>query len=239
MKDDLGDRMKAYEDVNRHYLTRRMPCIIRCDGKSFHTLTADLKKPFDDGFMDTMCHTAKFLCENIQNAKMAYVQSDEISILLTDYARFNTNAWFDNNLQKMVSVSAALATLTFNKKIIEHYPNKFGVFDARAFVLPKEEVNNYFLWRQNDATRNSLQMLARSHFSSKSLYGLNGGQIQDKLILEKNINWNDTPIHKKRGSCIRRITLDNNTNIWTIVLDPPKFSQDKDYVNCLLVQEEE
>src|SRR6478752_2629397 len=133
MLDNLGDRMKNnYEDISRIVLPRRMPMIIRVDGKAFHTLTANMKRPWDDGMIDAMCHTAKYLCENVQNAKMAYVQSDEISVLLTDYDRFATEAWFDRNLQKMVSVSAAFATLAFNKKIIEYYPEKSGVFDSRA-----------------------------------------------------------------------------------------------------------
>lgn len=232
--DDLGDRMKTYENASRHYLTRRMPCILRCDGKAFHTLTANMKKPWDDGMIDAMCHTAKYLCENIQNAKLAYVQSDEISVLLTDYDRLNTEAWFDKNLQKMVSVSAALATLSFNRKIVEHYPDKSGVFDSRAFVIPKEDVCNYFLWRQNDATRNSVQMLARANFSHRELHGLNNSELQDKLMLEKGINWNDVATHKKRGACVRKI--DGN---WGIDFEPPVFSRERAYINNLLVAEEE
>src|SRR5689334_8003874 len=106
--DSLGDRMKKnYEDISRVFLPRRMPLIIRLDGKAFHTLTADMKKPWDDGMIHSMLTTAITLCENIQNTKLAYVQSDEISLLLTDYDYFNTEAWFDRNLQKMVSVSAS------------------------------------------------------------------------------------------------------------------------------------
>lgn len=241
--DDLGDRMKTYEDASRYYMTRRMPMIIRVDGKAFHTLTADMNRPWDNGMIDAMCYTAKYLCENIQNAKMAYVQSDEISVLLTDYDRFNTEAWFDKNLQKMVSVSAAFATLAFNKIIVKYYPDKSGVFDSRAFVIPKEEVNNYFIWRQNDATRNSVQMLARAHFSHKQLHGLNNSELQDKLMLEKNINWNDTATHKKRGACIRRVKIDRVdggafVDKWQIDLEPPRFSQFREYINDLLIPEE-
>lgn len=244
MFDDLGDRMKNnYENISRVLLPRRMPMIVRVDGKAFHTLTADMKRPWDDGMIDAMAYTAKFLCENIQNAKMAYVQSDEISVLLTDYDRLATEAWFDRNLQKMVSVSAAFATLAFNKRIIKYYPDKFGVFDSRAFVIPKEEVNNYFIWRQNDATRNSVQMLARAHFSHKQLHGLNNSEVQDKLMLEKGINWNDTAVHKKRGACIRRVKVEDSRlghdYEWSVDLEPPRFSQERAYVNDLLVAEEE
>jgi len=241
MFDDLGDRMKNnYENISRSFLPRRIPMIIRVDGKAFHTLTDNMKRPWDDGMIDTMLYTAKYLCENIQNVKLAYVQSDEISLLLTDYDRLATEAWFGRNLQKMVSVSAAFATLAFNKKIVEYYPNKSGVFDSRAFVIPKEEVCNYFLWRQNDASRNSVQMLARAYFSDKQLQNLNNGQVQDKLMLEKNVNWNDTPTHKKRGACVRKAEpIYTNDDRWKIDLEPPIFSKDRSYINNLLIQVEE
>jgi tRNA(His) guanylyltransferase len=236
MFDDLGDRMKNnYENISRSFLPRRMPMIIRVDGKAFHTLTHDMKIPWDDGMIDSMLFTAKYLCEHVQNVKLAYVQSDEISLLLTDYDRLATEAWFNRNLQKMVSVSAAFATLAFNKQIAKYYPEKSGVFDSRAFVIPKEEVCNYFLWRQNDASRNSVQMLARAYFSHKQLENLNNSQIQDRLMLEKGVNWNDVPTHKKRGACVRTVSDGG----WQIDLEPPFFSKDRGYINNLLVAEEE
>lgn len=248
-KDDMGDRFKGYEDVNRIHLTRRMPCIIRVDGRAFHTLTADMVRPWDSGMIAAMTRTALYLCENIQNARLAYVQSDEISILLTDYARLNTEAWFDKNLQKMVSISAAMATLAFNKEIREYYPRKEGMFDSRAFCVPREDVNNYFYWRQKDATRNSVQMLARTHFSHKSLHGLNNSQLQEKLHAEKGIIWNDTPTHKKRGACVRKMgdyvnasETQGNLTVpirWGIDYKIPQFNQYPTYVNSLLLSEDE
>jgi len=117
--DSLGDRMKGYENIERRYLTRRMPAIIRVDGKAFHTFTRGFQKPFDMILMQAMWDTAKYLCENIMGCKIAYVQSDEISLLLTDYDDIRTQAWFDKNIQKMVSVSASMATLGFNKTFAE------------------------------------------------------------------------------------------------------------------------
>lgn len=115
-KTSLGDRMKNnYENVNRFYLTRRIPVIIRMDMKAGHTFTRGMKKPFDDIFVKTMQETMKYLCENIQGCVLGYTQSDEISLVLTDYAELTTDAWFGNNLQKMCSVSASMATLKFNK----------------------------------------------------------------------------------------------------------------------------
>jgi len=114
-RDSLGDRMKDnYENVERRYLTKRMPSVLRIDGKSFHTFAKDFKKPFDTVFVDSMWDTAKYLCENVIGCKLAYVQSDEISLLLIDYDTLDTKAWFDKNVLKMVSVSASMATMAFN-----------------------------------------------------------------------------------------------------------------------------
>lgn len=209
-KTSLGDRMKKnYENVNRVYLTRRMPLIIRVDGKAFHTLTKKLDKPFDVNFKDCMMGTAKYLVENIMGAKMAYVQSDEISVLITDYDDLTTEAWFDKNLQKIVSVSASMSTMRFNQLYNELIPKEkrikeYGLFDSRAFIIPKEEVINYFIFRMNDATRNSIQGLGQAFFSHKQLQRNSCSEIQDMLMLEKGINWNDTPTYFKRGGCVYR-----------------------------------
>ena len=86
-KTTIGNRMKNnYENITRYYLTRRMPVIIRIDGKAFHTFTRGFKKPFDDVLVKTMQDTMKYLCENIQGCVLGYTQSDEISLVLTDYA---------------------------------------------------------------------------------------------------------------------------------------------------------
>lgn len=153
-KDDLGDRMKGYENAYRIKLPQRLPVVLRIDGKAFHTFTKGMKKPFDEGLSNAMWETTKFLCKNIQGAKIGYTQSDEITILLTNYEKLTTDAWFDNNLQKMCSVAASMATAKFNEEIHKVYPEKeFAMFDARAWVLPHNEVNNCFLWRQQDATK--------------------------------------------------------------------------------------
>ena len=219
-KTSLGDRMKNnYENVNRFYLTRRMPVIIRMDMKAGHTFTRGMKKPFDDIFVKTMQETMKYLCENIQGCVLGYTQSDEISLVLTDYAELTTDAWFGNNLQKMCSVSASMATLAFNKafndnivgyidshfdadcdvakdlaeytKILINARNKGAMFDSRVFTIPKEEVCNYFIWRQQDATRNSIQSVGQANFSQKELHGKSCSNIQDMLMTQKGINWND------------------------------------------------
>jgi len=155
--DSLGTRMKEYENVNRGYLIRRMPMIIRLDGKAFHTLTKKMDKPYDIKFKSLMVQTAKYLLEEIAGAKLAYVQSDEISLLITDYDKINTDAWFDKGIQKIVSISASMATQFFNSSYREMISEDkivvpYGLFDSRCFILPKDEVTNYFIWRQQDAT---------------------------------------------------------------------------------------
>ena len=123
-KDSLGDRMKYYEYVTRNYLTRKLPVICRIDGKAFHSFTRGLKKPFDEIFIKSMQDTMKYLCENVQGCVLGYTQSDEITLVLVDYQDRDSCAWFDNNIQKMVSVSASMATLAFNNAFWEN-SNKY------------------------------------------------------------------------------------------------------------------
>lgn len=246
IKDSLGDRMKNYyENAYRMYLTRRTPVIIRLDGCHFHTFTKGFKKPYDIVFKRAMWRTAQYLCENIQNARLAYVQSDEISILLIDYNKLTTSAWFDNNIQKMCSVSASMATMAFNKFFEEEIFNNStnddyshiyssrinkATFDARVFNLPVSEVCNYFIWRQQDATRNSISSLGRYHFSQKELDGVSSDKIQDKLKNEKDINWNDCPTFFKRGVCISRVKKEGFNSFWELDREIPIFTKDREYV---------
>jgi tRNA(His) 5'-end guanylyltransferase len=239
-KDSLGDRMKGYEQIDRKFLMRRNPVIIRLDGKAFHTFTRGMLKPFDPIMQSTMQATMKYLCENIQGCKIGYTQSDEITLLLVDYDTLTTDAWFGNNIQKMVSVSASMATLAFNKNfktLLEAYDNggyydnmsqKFdmALFDSRVFSIPKEEVMNCFIWRQNDATRNSIQSVGQANFSHKQLHCKSTKDICDMLINEKEMNWNDFPTTNKRGSCC----VKDENGQWIIDNEIPIFTQDRDYV---------
>ncbi len=231
--------MKRYEVVPQTHLTRRTPVIIRIDGKAFHTFTRCLKgldpslanTPFSTVMHDTMMFTTMNLVANIQNCVLGYTQSDEISLLLRDYDEHETEAWFDYNVQKMVSVSASIATAAFNQRFSDFRPplsfKDFALFDSRVYNVPKEEVANYFIWRQQDASRNSVQMLGRFHFSQKQMHGKNNSQVQDMLMLEKGVNWNDIPSWMKRGACVSR-----EPNVGTALHDViPVFTQDRDYVN--------
>lgn len=199
MKDTLGDRMKSYyENRTKTFLPRRTYTIIRIDGKAFHTYTKGLERPFDDKLIKDMDDTAIYLCENIQGAVCAFVQSDEISILVTDFNKLTTDAWFDGNVQKITSISASLATAKFN----ELRPGKIALFDSRVFTIPSStEVENYFIWRQQDTVRNSISSVAQSLYSHKELHKKNTDQMQE-LCFQKGINWNDFSASKKRGRMI-------------------------------------
>jgi tRNA(His) guanylyltransferase len=234
-KDDFGNRMKGYENVFRQVLPRRMPVIIRIDGCHFHTYTKGMNKPFDEDLTKAMWETCKYLAQNIMGCKMVYHQSDEISLLITNYDKLTTESWFQNNIQKIVSVAASMTTAKFNEVMRGKYPNKpLATFDARAWVLPHDEVNNYFLWRQQDATKNSISMVAQANFPHNQLQNLNGKQMQEKLYVEKGINWNDLPVWQKRGVCISKQYYKKGEAIrskWDVDLVTPIFSQNREYIN--------
>lgn len=256
-RNDLGNRMKEYEGVSRHSLTRRMPVIIRLDGKAFHTFTRGMKRPFDVILTTSMQQTMKYLCENIQGCVLGYTQSDEITLVLVDYKQLNSCSWFDNNIQKIVSISASMATMAFNKLLHScivnaryeldglddvEYLNILtkamftgAMFDSRVFNIPKEEVCNCLIWRQQDSVRNSIQSVGQANFSQKELHEKSCSMIQEMLMTEKNINWNDIPTHLKRGSCcIKRDVVDTKRTEWFIDLDIPTFTKDRDYVEKLI-----
>lgn len=241
-RDDLGTRMKErYEMRSQTYLPRRTYTILRLDGKAFHTLTKNCVRPFDFGLMNLMDQVAKALCENIQGAQFAYTQSDEISILLTDFEKINTEAYFDGNIQKICSVSASMASGFFNsfkQHVIEHLFTNIAFFDSRCFTISDPiEVANYFIWRQKDATRNSISMVAQSMYSHKELHGKNTSDMQE-MIHQKGKNWNDYQAGSKRGRMVvyEEPDMDNvgyHRSIW-VVTEPPVFTQETYYLKKLI-----
>ena len=267
LRDDIGTRMKDfYEQIPKTKLMRRCPVAIRIDGKAFHTYTRNFKRPFDSIFMRAMQETMKYLCENIQGCVLGYTQSDEITLILVDYEKINSSAWFDYEVQKLCSVSASMATMRFNQvfarlvqevkeegtedpkyiKVLDKACEAGAMFDSRCFNIPKEEVTNLIYWRQLDASRNSIQMVGHANFSQKQMHGKSTGDIQDMLMLEKNINWNDFPVACKRGSCCIRGQADENTSCtdgsrtensrgWVIDNDIPIFKGEaREYVDRLI-----
>ena len=229
-RSDLANRMKEfYETIPKTRLMRRCPVVVRLDMRTGHTFCRGFERPFDEIFIKSMQETAKYMCENVQGCVLSYQQSDEISLILVDYKKFNSSAFFDYEVQKVCSITASMATMAFNKyfekrvdKAYDYYWNawncsekkeeklfdsyyksieKGAMFDSRCFNIPKEEITNYIYWRQLDASRNSIQMVGQANFSHKELHKKTTNQIQDMLITQKGINWNDFPAYQKRGSC--------------------------------------
>jgi tRNA(His) 5'-end guanylyltransferase len=199
---NIDKRMKEhYEDRWRFMLPRRTYTIIRVDGRAFHTWTRGMERPYSKPLMAAMDATALTLCEEISGAQLGYVQSDEISILLTDFERIDTQAWFDANLQKLCSISASIATAAFNDLWKDRKPAQF---DSRVFQIPDPvEVENYFISRQKDAVRNSVAMLAQSYCSPKELHGVSVEKMHDK-IHEHDDNWANHPVRFKQGAAISK-----------------------------------
>lgn len=261
VNDELGKRMKEYyESIPKTKLMRRTPVAIRIDGKAFHTFTKGFKRPFDELLIRSMQKTMKYLCENIQGCVIGYTQSDEITLILVDYKKLNSSAWFDYEVQKMCSVAASMATLAFNRafnyevaaqtkhlyteylgggdatyiEALEKAMKAGAMFDARVFNVPKEEVTNLIYWRQLDATRNSIQMVGQANFSHKELQNKSCNVIQDMLMVERGINWNDFPTHQKRGSCCIKDT-GSEISRWVIDTEIPIFKNEgREYIEKLI-----
>lgn len=240
--DSLGDRMKSFEDATRFALVRKVPVIGRLDGKAFHTFTRGLSRPYDERLHQCMWAAAEELCRTVQGCQLAYVQSDEISLLLTDDAAPNTEAWFGYDLRKMCSVAASTATRTFIRAMAEHLPERFAKFqfpdfDARFWNLAPDEVVNYFIWRQQDASRNSVNSLGQFYFSHKELQRKSVSDVQDMLMLQRDVNWNDCPTVQKRGACVVKHSIPLQgvedtvvRSVWSVDEDIPVFTRDRSYV---------
>ena len=272
--DDLGIRMKTfYEQIPKTKLMRRTPVAIRIDGKAFHTFTRGFKKPFDEVLMKSMQQTMKYLCENIQGCVLGYTQSDEITLILVDYKKLNSSAWFDYEVQKMCSIAASMATMAFNQffkeaiwdyesdwkfsltpqsieiqeqhakyvDVLKNAAKKGAMFDARVFNIPKEEVTNLIYWRQLDATRNSIQMVGQANFSHKELQDKSCNEIQDMLMVQKGINWNNFSVSQKRGSCCIKETYEHEgvqRTHWVIDNNIPIFKEEnREYIDKLITFE--
>lgn len=256
IRDDLGTRMKTYyEQVPKTHLVRRMPVAIRIDGKAFHTFTHGFQKPFDEVLGNAMVNTMEYLAKNIQGCVFAYQQSDEITLLLIDYQTLDTCAWFDYEVQKMCSIAASMATMRFNQVFpdflfkwavsIKEWDDSFrtqyeayskamkkgAMFDARCFNIPKEEACNLIYWRQLDATRNSIQMVGQANFSHTELQGKSCNIIQDMLLTQRSINWNNYPTRWKRGVAWKK-------NIGIDYEMPILKDEDRKYVDEVIFMEE-
>lgn len=268
------ERMKGYEKSSSNYLVKKVPVIIRLDGRAFKTLTKDLHKPYDEVILSCMQDTMKYLCENIQGCVFGYTQSDEITLVLTDYENLDSCAWFDYNAQKLASVSASMATYAFimafiksicyfNDKdtsyaeILSSTIRKNISFDARAFNVPKEDVINNIIWRQQDCINNSIISIGRTHYSHDELVGKSQKNILH-MLEDKYVYWEDYSNAIKYGVCcykngkktedgyLRRVFEDGSFVYkdnwvgkeklkWVVdFINVPEFSENKGYLYHIL-----
>lgn len=229
MKDDLGRRMKRdYEDALRITLPRRTHVVIRIDGRGFHKFTAELERPYSRPLADALDGAAAQLAMEMIGCRFGYGQSDEYSFLLTDFERDDAPLWFDGNVQKIVSVSASVFTGAFHAAF--RNPGRPAAFDARVMVIPRRaDVLDYFLWRQLDASANSLNMLASAHFAHEELVGKSTRE-KHEMLHSRGVNWAKQPPDFKRG----RVVRPRLSGGWTVDLEIPIFNREPDYLDALV-----
>lgn len=269
-----NERMKGYEKSSSNYLVKKVPVIIRLDGRAFKTLTKDLHKPYDDVILSCMQDTMKYLCENIQGCVFGYTQSDEITLVLTDYENLDSCAWFNYNAQKLASVSSSMATYAFIMSFIKSicyledkdtsYAEKLSStirknisFDARAFNVPKEDVINNIIWRQQDCINNSIITIGRAYYSHEELVDKPQRNILH-MLEDKYVYWDDFSNAIKYGVCcykngkktedgyLRRVFEDGVFTYkpnwvgkekpkWVVdFINVPNFNEDKSYLCHIL-----
>ena len=227
MNDELGNRIKSYyEDPARVLLPRKTWVVIRVDGKGFHTFTKHLERPYSRPLADALDAAALFVASQMAGFALAYGQSDEYSFLLSDFGRDDSRMWFDGSVQKIASITASLFTAGFHRA----YANAaYAAFDARVFAIPnRREVERYFLWRQADATRNSLNMLASTHYTHDELLGRSAAEKHD-LLHAKGENWAKWPADFKRGRVVHPAA-----NGFAVDKEIPIFTLEPGYLNGLI-----
>lgn len=244
----LSDRMKEYESVTDHTLMKRTPLILRLDGVAFHTFTKGFSKPYDLTIAMMMRYVADNLRKIISNVVFIYSQSDEISLLIKDWGNINTDCWFDNRLQKLCSVSASYATAFANEYLynmitdvelknmlsddIDFLKTKVNKvhFDCRALNIPENDVKNYFIWRQDDAIRNSKQGFAQGVFKQKELMNKN---VEEQIEMVKNktgVDYYNLPDWVRKGFCICK----SKTGLITQDYCIPIFKETNEYIEKFL-----
>jgi len=244
IKDSLGDRMKEnYEIPSTHYLTKKVPMVIRVDGKSFSHFCKRFERPYDETLNSALNGVMQKLCTQIQGVKLAQRHSDEISFVITDYDKITTDSFFEYNISKICSVVASMATAEFCRLLgaknapftsYLYMDEDWPTFDCRCFNIPESDIPNNIWWRNLDSVRNSINMLAQSKFPHKELQGKTNSEMQEMLFSKFGINWNDIPQAQKTGFiCIREKVIkpiekgpnkgvEFERNIWTVTPAPHK-----------------
>ena len=247
-KDDFGDRMKSYEAAYMQRTVPRVPLVIRVDGCHFHSFTRGMAKPFDPILTKTMQDTMLAMCKEITGAVFGYTQSDEITVVCRLADPVNMSEYYEGRVQKILSITASKATLNFNRwfmRNVKEYgqePDRYpgaadpdvyrrrlmgAEFDSRVMNIPDMDLYNCLIWRQSDATRNSVSMLAQSHYTQRELQGKKRPEMMDMLMLEKGVNWNDLDTVKKRGACCYRKDTGRKRPEWFVDCEMPILSSDE------------
>ena len=235
---DLSDRIKGYEKTFNLTAMRRMPLIVRVDGRAFHTFTKQMNKPFDASFIEAMVQAAELVAEEIQGFKVAYIQSDEATFLMTDYDTLQTQGWFDYDLFKVVSITASIMTAGFNDAMSRLNPKAIAdvlpIFDSRAFNVPVDDVVNTFLWRARDWERNSVQMYGRANFSQKEMHGKKVPDVRD-MLRDIGKEWLDLSPVEKNGTFLVREggKIVRRTDIM------PNYAEIKNLIGGLIIAKEQ
>jgi tRNA(His) 5'-end guanylyltransferase len=227
MNDGLGDRMKGYEAAEAgRRLMPLLPALARLDGRAFHSFVRGLDRPFDRRLSGLMIDTATFLVRET-NAAVGYTASDEISLAWVS-ADHDSQIFFDGRIQKMTSMLSALCSAHFNRRLPHFLPAEYAdrlpVFDCRVWNVPTlDEAANTFLWRELDATKNSISMAARAYTDHAEVQGRSSIELQE-LLWQKGVNWNDYPVFFKRGTYIRRRTIQRTFTVAEREALPPKHA---------------
>lgn len=226
----LSERMKLYESqTTKTTLIPMLPIVARLDGKNFSTFTRSLEKPYDKRLSQLMIDTTKYLV-NETNANCGYHQSDEITLVWYN-SNINSQPYFNGKIFKIITDLSAMCSVYFNNKLSEYLPEKANTmprFDARVWNVPNlDEAVNSFLWRENDAVKNSISMAAQEVYSPKQLLNKNGSEKQE-MLFKKGINWNDYPSYFKRGTYIQRKIRIGKLSIDELNKLPEKHNARKD-----------
>lgn len=237
----MARHKRNYENRQKYYLQRRIPVIGRLDGICFSSYSAPLKDKFCPEFIEVMNETALALANLMQGCQILYIQSDEISCLLHDYKNLQSEAWRDYCINKMVSESASCASGKFSLNSWKIWGDKQpkienqkqAKFDSRFNNYPESEVNNYFVARQRDSIKNSIQALGQSLFTPSELHKKNMSKLQD-MCFAKGHNWNDLPTSYKRGRCVIKESYVHTNGAartrWVVDNEIPEFSKCPEYI---------
>jgi len=240
----LEERMQRYESVFEGIVQPRTPIIVRLDGSNFSSYTEQLdSKPFNRKFIALMDKTAHEVCSRVQSVKFAYVASDEISLLIHPYKRFTSEPPFGGRIQKIVSITAGIASAFFTMNSWMLWKNDDSIdagqyidpayFDARVFTMPENEVANYFVWRQRSYIRNAISGFARTVFSANDLFKKNSDEML-QMMKASGHDFNELSATMQRGRAI----LYRNSGGYCSIYDTPKFSENRNMFEEMLKTEE-